>query len=246
MSEHAGHRRRIIQKLDKEVLEEHELLEVLLFNALPRRNTNDLAHRLLARFGSIKEIFDATVYELSQVEGIGESVAAYLVCIGKFYKKYYAPAKESLPLRYQPEEFLAFVKTEYANLPHEVMDFYLLDKTGKILKRKRFSNVTAHQVTLNPAEITKYLLEQGVEGLVVAHNHPTGSPTPSKQDDEATTCIQVLCSTQNLLFCDHVIYADGGVYSYYKSGRMKNISTAYSMRNILKGGQGGNNAGKTS
>ena len=61
MSEHDGHRHRIIEKLDTGVLCEHELLEILLFNALPRRNTNDLAHRLLTAFGSIRGVFSASV-----------------------------------------------------------------------------------------------------------------------------------------------------------------------------------------
>ena len=74
--EHAGHRRRMIEKLKTDSLLEHELLEVLLFNALPRRNTNDLAHKLLGEFGSVKEILSAPIEQLTKVEGVGESVAA--------------------------------------------------------------------------------------------------------------------------------------------------------------------------
>ena len=71
MSEHDGHRHRIIEKLDTGVLCEHELLEILLFNALPRRNTNDLAHRLLTAFGSIRGVFSASVEQLKLVDGVG-------------------------------------------------------------------------------------------------------------------------------------------------------------------------------
>jgi DNA repair protein RadC len=89
MTDHSGHRKRIIAKLDKNVLLEHELLEIFLFNAIPRRNTNDIAHRLLARFKSIRGVLDASVAELKTVEGVGENVAAYLVTAGAFFKKYY-------------------------------------------------------------------------------------------------------------------------------------------------------------
>ena len=68
MSEHSGHRHRLIQKLDSGSLCEHEYLEMLLFNAVPRRNTNDIAHRLLARFGNIRDVLGAPLEQLQQVE----------------------------------------------------------------------------------------------------------------------------------------------------------------------------------
>ena len=237
--EHEGHRARLIAKLDKNVLEEHEILEVLLFNAVPRRNTNDLAHRLLARFGTIKDIFDATVFELKQVDGVGENVASYLYCIGVFYKKYYAPAEKLFPEKYVADEFLHFVKQDYPALRHEVMDFYLLDGNANIIKRKRYSNADKHRVVLNPTDFTKVLIKEKAEGLVVVHNHPTGALSPSKNDDSATMKMQVLCSIHNILFCDHIIFAQGGVYSYYQSGRMKQFSNDYSIANIMKKEKGG-------
>lgn len=234
MSEHAGHRARLIEKLDKNVLEEHELLEALLFNAIPRRNTNDIAHRLLAQFGTVKGVFDATMSELKQVKGVGESVAAYLFCIGSFYKKYYQPQEKLFPETYIPNEFLTFVKTQYHALTHEVIDFYFLDGAGKILSRKRFSDTDKHRVVLNPTEFTKRLIKEKAEGVVAVHNHPTGEASPSELDDSATSQIQVVCSIQNVLFCDHIIFAGDEVYSYYQSGRMKHISNDYSLTNILK------------
>ena len=97
MSEHDGHRHRIIEKLDSGNLCEHEILEILLFNAIPRRNTNELAHRLLAAFGSVRGIFSATVAQLKTVDGVGENVAAYLRCVGKFYEVYRAADEERFP-----------------------------------------------------------------------------------------------------------------------------------------------------
>ena len=84
--EHAGHRKRIIQKLESGTLLDHELLEIMLFSVLPRRNTNDLAHRLLNQFGSIHEVYAASMEELMKVPGIGESIAAHIRCTGIVYR----------------------------------------------------------------------------------------------------------------------------------------------------------------
>lgn len=238
MSEHAGHRSRLIAKLDKNALEDHELLEALLFNAIPRRNTNDLAHRLLAQFGSIKGVFEATMSELTRVNGVGESVAAYLFCVGKFYKKYYEPKQPLYPETYIPNDFVSFVKSEYGKLAHEVLDFYFLNAAGRIIQRKRFSDTHEHHVFLDPTEFTKHLIEAKAAGVVAVHNHPTGELLPSEYDDNATSRIQVVCSIQNVLFCDHIIFADGNAYSYYQSGRMKQISNDYSLKNIFKQDKG--------
>ena len=234
MSEHAGHRARLIEKLDKNVLEDHEMLEALLFNAIPRRNTNDLAHRLLAQFGSIKGVFDASMSELKSVNGIGESVAAYLYCIGQFYKKYYEPNEQSYPEKYTSDKFVSFVKMQYAKITHEVLDFYFLNGVGDIIGWKRFTDKHEHHVVLNPALLAKYLMETKAEGVVAVHNHPVGTPFSSEYDDEATSKMQVVCSIQNVLLCDHIIFAGGDVYSYYQSGKMKKISNDYSLTNLFK------------
>ena len=234
MSEHAGHRSRIIEKLNTNALQEHELLEVLLFNAIPRRNTNDLAHRLLARFGSIKGVFDAGMDELKEVNGVGESLAAYLFCIGTFYKKYYVPQRKEYPEKYEADDFFCFARTYYGELPYEVLDFYFLNNTGSIIGRKRFTDMREHHVILDAAELSKALVKSGAKGVVAVHNHLIGNVDYSEYDDQATSKIQVVCSVQNVMFCDHLVVMGNGVYSYYQGGRMKQISSDYSLDNILK------------
>ena len=85
---HEGHRKRMYEKLkNDDGLYEHELLEILLFNAFQRKNTNPIAHALLDSFGSISGVLNASVEELCAVEGVGESVALYLKCIGECTKR---------------------------------------------------------------------------------------------------------------------------------------------------------------
>ncbi len=239
MPEHDGHRRRILEKLDSGTLREHELLEILLFNAIPRRNTNDIAHRLLAAFGSIRGIFSASVQELERVDGVGKSVAAYLRCIGRFYETYSEQGERTFPERFEPESFLVFLREKYAPLDKEVLDFYFLDENRRITFCKRFTSESTRQVLIKPDRLTELLVSEHKPYAVIAvHNHLNGSFFPSGADDGATRQFQLICSIHNVLFCDHYIFASGGIYSYYRSGRMQSISKDFSIGNILaeKGG----------
>ncbi|MBQ9730021.1 MAG: hypothetical protein IJV80_04325 [Clostridia bacterium] len=233
MAGHEGHRQRIIKKLDSGALEEHELLEILLFNAVPRRNTNDLAHRLLAAFGSIKGVFSASIEQLSAVNGIGSGIAAYLVCIGKFYEYYRELPKAEYPEHFELETFIQFVKGAYKNLKQEVLDVYLLDESSSVLLRRRFTLNQKGFVEVSPDDFSKLMIEYSPSGIVVVHNHLYGTSTPSVADDRTTKQVQVACSFHNVLFCDHLIYSPFGVYSYYKDGKMQKISQECSIASIL-------------
>lgn len=236
MAGHDGHRHRIIEKLDSGSLREHELLEILLFNAIPRRNTNDLAHRLLAAFGSIRGVFSASLKELEGVDGIGEQVAAYLRCIGKFYETYYDAGERAFPERFDSDTFPAFLAGKYAPLDTEVLDFYFLDENQRITYCKRFTSGSAHQVVVKPDCLTELLVsDRKPYGIIAAHNHLKGPCFPSGADDVTTRQFQLICSIHNVLFCDHYIYSPAGIYSYYRSGRMRDISKAFSIGSVLSG-----------
>ena len=163
MSIHDGHRMRIIEKIDKDVLKEHEYLEILLFNAIPRRNTNDISHKLLGKFGSIQNMFSATVEELQTVEGVGPSVAAYLKCIGVFFEKYRSRGEMEYTGIFEPEKFLAFVKKHYKNEENEIFDVYFLD--GKeIFAGEEWDAVTVDGV--HPNDFGFFRFAQKLETII--------------------------------------------------------------------------------
>lgn len=237
--EHSGHRKRLVEKLEKGVLCEHEVLEALLFNAMPRKNTNDLAHRLLAQFGSVPAILDAPISLLKEVDGVGESVAAYLKCVGTFAQRYYAEYKERFPLYYEDEDFRAFVRREYTYLQAEMLDCYMVDRSGRILGRKRFTSCANDFADLPPDEFTSLLATKGTAGLVFVHNHPNGSCKPSERDNETTKRCQWLCEFHNLLLCEHIVCGLDGVYSYYSEGFLGDAYQKQSIRELLARGSYG-------
>ena len=234
MGLHDGHRGRMYEKVRKGGLAEHEWLEVLLFNALPRKNTNELAHRLIARFGSIPKILVASMDELQDVEGVGVNVAAYLKTLGHVFENYKETFELKYVEKYDTKEFLRYVKKKYEELPFEVVDVYLLDAVGKILKSKRFSIESVCAVKMVPEELSSFLLGSDSSGVVMVHNHPLGNCEPSQEDERMTRNCQMLCSMQNKLFCDHIIYSPKGIYSYYLGGKMQEITKNYSIDKLLE------------
>ena len=230
---HEGHRKRLLARVGKEELLEHELLEILLYNALPRRNTNDIAHRLLSAFGSLQEVLQAPLAKLQEVDGVGESVATYLVCLGCVLRRCTEKPQSEKGRKYAPKDFVNYVNEKYKTEGIEVVDAYLLDEDSHIFLKERIQSGDAVHVEFDPTLLAKLLAEHTPSGLVMVHNHPYGAGTPSEKDDEMTKRCQMLCSTHNVVFCDHVIYAPEGVYSYYAQGRMLRISTEYSMDGIL-------------
>lgn len=227
-----------MEKLDSDVLQDHEILEVLLFIALPRKNTNDIAHRLISEFGSVAAVFSAKFSELKKVEGVGPSLASFLVSIGKIYRKHFSHIGEGYRGVFDHHSFLSYVKNAYAAEKQEILDVYLLDEENVIVHRKRFTVSDELSVEVAPETLGKLLLEHSSAGVVFVHNHPKGKPEPSAADDRTTEKCQLLCSCHNVLFCDHYIYAPDGVYSYYLSGKLKNISEKYSMETVLRESDG--------
>lgn len=226
---HAGHRKRMLERLKNKNLLEHEVLEVLLYNALPRMNTNDIAHRLLARFGSIDGVFGASIEELTQVRGVGESVAAYLLVVGICYDKYV----ERKPVQYQgsaaPESFFPYVQAAYEGVEEEVVDAYLLGGNGRVYKRERIQCGDEGHVVFDPVDLTKAFINEKPAGLILVHNHPKGKANPSAKDVAMTKKLQLICSTYNVLLCDHVIYSPSGIYSFYHEKQLQEISSKFSL-----------------
>lgn len=220
--DHSGHRERLIEKMKRGGLCEHEYLEALLFNAIPRRNTNDLAHRLLSEFGSIHRLFNAPIERLLQVKGVGQSVAAYLHCIGQAVKLYWENGvlRISHPKYYDKEEFTKYLKKEYAGFPYEVFDVYMLDNENRVFMRKRFSINGKSIVFVLPEEVTKSIVDEQPTGVIAVHNHPQGECQPSEADDKATRKLQMICAINNILLCDHLIFTRDKVYSYLSSGKL--------------------------
>ena len=236
---HEGHRQRMLERLftSSESLQEHELLEVLLFYSIPRRNTNDLAHEIIDRFGSLEDVFRATPKQLKQVKGVGDRTAALIHTVGLFIARLKNEKAPELYL-FNVNNFSSFLLTRYENLRDEVLELFCIDANDRVKFIKDFTSYSNARVKLPAEEVTSILASHRPFGLVLAHNHPNSSCLPSQEDDMFTAQMQVLCSINGTKIYDHIIVSGTDYYSYKLHGRMDDINKNFSIDSVIRRGLG--------
>lgn len=218
-SVHQGHRARQRKKLlenGPRAFADHELLEMLLYYAIPRRDTNELAHRLLERFGSLQGVFSAPVEELSTVEGVGENAAVLLNLVPQIWQR---------SLQGAPERILNSVDKcgEYfaellSGSRREMLWQVCLDGKGKVLSSRCLAEGDVSMAAVSVRQVVEYALRAGAVAVVLAHNHPSGVALPSQEDCATTRLIRDALRTMNIQLVDHIIVADRDYVSMAASG----------------------------
>ncbi len=226
---HEGHRQRMLQRLKNggNDLQDHELLEILLFYSIPRKNTNEIAHELLSSFGSLKAVFQVEDYrQYLCVNGVGESTATFLASIGQCFKRANQPEKKRAPV-FNYAAFIDEIKDRYNDLDEEVVEFYKLDKKNRIGFVKTITSNETSQARFLPNELNNFLVTLKPYAIVVAHNHLCDDFNPSPQDDNFTRDVMMFCKMSNVLFYDHVIVSPAGYYSYFLTGKLDKMKAQY-------------------
>ena len=226
---HSGHRQRLYDRASVSDLSEHEQLELLLFNAVARMNTNDIAHRLISRFGTLWSVLTASVEELQKVDGVGKNIAVYLHSVGKICKNQVQITSLAFSGRVFAKDFLSYAQEQCDAFPMEITDVYMLDSDGRVIGQKRFKGLDSGRVVIDPTELTSSLMETMPAGIVLVHSHPNGKAQPSQHDVVMTKKCQLICSSCNVMFCDHIIFGRDGMFSFYQSGELQKISKDYSI-----------------
>lgn len=221
---HEGHRERMYGKLEsEETLYDHELLEMLLYNAYPRMNTNPIAHALLERFVTLSEVFDADVAELETVEGVGKACARYIKTVGLCYKRIIVAAEGAVVLKTYGD-CVKFASIRLRGKREEYLELYLTQKSGKIKRIVSFTTEDMNRVTVTAEKIVEVFAYAKPFAVIAAHNHLNGNVQPSKSDDMFTKQLQLICSMNGVALADHLIYGGpDNVYSYFDSGKLSEI-----------------------
>ena len=232
---HTGHRKRMIEKLfSSSHLPEHELLEILLYNCIPRKDTNEIAHRMIRKFGGIKGILSASPEELETVEGVGKSVSAYVKVLAQVLEKVYEANNQA------PSKMYSFsqVREKLIELFHgelnEKFYVFLLNKKYEIITTLSYEDYHQDSVSGTISEITKALAINKPAYLIISHNHPSGDVTPSEVDDFTTAKINVLCNVHGVSFIDHVIVYKEKAYSYNLERRLEHIKRNYDIEKLFQ------------
>ena len=218
---HRGHREKMRQRFLKSGLEgfaDHEALDLLLFYAIPRQDTNPIAHRLMERYGSLSAVLSAPAEDLKKVEGIGESAAVLLKAAGQIAQKArLSDATAQRPLT-DVEAVGAYLLERYAGETHEMLYELCLDQKGKLLACKRLSEGSASSAALDIRKVVENAILTSASAVILAHNHPSGIALPSDDDCTATTRAARALQTIGVTLADHIVVADDDFVSMAQSG----------------------------
>ena len=218
---HRGHREKMRQRFLKSGLEgfaDHEALELLLFYAIPRQDTNPIAHRLMERYGSLSAVLSAPAEDLKKVEGIGECAAVLLKAAGQIAQKArLSDATAQRPLT-DVEAVGAYLLERYAGETHEMLYELCLDQKGKLLACKRLSEGSASSAALDIRKVVENAILTSASAVILAHNHPSGIALPSDDDCAATTRAARALQTIGVTLADHIVVADDDFVSMAQSG----------------------------
>lgn len=234
---HSGHRKRMLEKAVNapESLADHEILEVLLFYVLPRRDTNALAHRLIRAFGGIDKVFRASAKELKTVDGVGDKVAEYITVNGRLLGVIGDRKADKRESWLSFADSKAAILRKFVGMREEMFVMFLLDAKRRVIMELSFEDKNRNNVSADIPEIAKAFALHKPSFAVVAHNHPSCNPLPSAADDMSTKKINILCEMHGVTLLDHVIVAGENTYSYFAENRLSGIKEVADLDKLLTG-----------
>lgn len=223
---HNGHRQRLRGRYRREGLDgfaDHEVLELLLFYAIPYQDTNPLAHRLLERFGSLAGVLDAPEEELLKVKGIGENAALLLKILPDIYRRYQISQQKDVQLIAGENDAAAYLQSRFIGKKQECVLLMLLNSRHQVLFCDEVSEGTATTANIYVRRIVQKAVRYDAVFAFLAHNHPSGEILPSVQDLEATQLIAQALKNVNVQLVDHFIISQKDYLSLKQSGYFQYI-----------------------
>lgn len=206
-SVHEGHRERVREKFLNYGLEsfsEFEVLEMLLFYAIPYKDTNELAHALIDKFGSLKGVLDAEYYDIAEVKGIGEYSASLIVMFREL-NKYMSTKNYSDIFLDTSEKAGEFCQQYFKNHVEESFIIISMDMERRIKCIDVISSGTENETAFYPRKVMKAVVRNRANYIILAHNHPGSNPEPSANDLYITAIIEKLLHNIGVVVIDHII-----------------------------------------
>lgn len=225
-SVHAGHRERVRENVLKngfEQLEDHRLLELLLFYSIPREDTNELAHNLLNRFGSLAGVVKASPKELKKVSGVGDNTAVMLSSLGELCVRVLKEGNIKKTPYLNSSEIIELIKSHYINEPLERFLLLCFDSMMHLKFVEFISEGDTTKVEFDVKNLLGYVIDCDASLIVLAHNHPNGNPTPSGADIDTTFNISVTLRKIGVELIDHVIIGENSHYSMRNQSQYANL-----------------------
>ena len=215
------HRKRLRDRFlegGPEALPDYEMLELVLFRAIPRRDVKPLVHALLDRFGDYNAVVSAGAEQLAEVPGVGDAVicelriveaAAHRLARSRLRQKHVISSWDAL---------LAYCHTAMAHADIEQFRVFYLDRKNVLIADESQGRGTVDHVPVYPREVIKRALALNASALILVHNHPSGDPTPSDSDIAMTQQIQSAAAPLGIVLHDHLVIGKSGETSFRSAG----------------------------
>lgn len=214
---HEGHRKKVRERFLETGLKgfsKHNILEFILFYSIPRADTNEIAHRLIDEFGSLRGVLNAPIEHLRNVEGVGLHSAVLLKLIQGVVKAYSDEGAEKLNHIYNTDDMVNFLKPKFIGLTKETIYLVCLDANCRILKHSFLGQGKVNTIDIDIRSMTSDILACNATSVIIAHNHPGGICVPSKEDRDATIRLRSFLNSINVHLIDHIIFTEDEHFSF--------------------------------
>ena len=208
MSIHEGHRQRLKDRFRREGLDnfdELDVLELLLFYCIPRKDTNPIAHRLLDQFGSLTAVLEASPEELEKVEGINTSASTFLSLITQVGRYYQVRRAEPGDILRTSDQCGNYLMPYFFGRDTETVFMLCLDAKCKVICCKKVGEGNVNSANIPIRRVVELALGANATSVVLAHNHPSGLALPSADDVQTTLRVAVALETVEIALADHIV-----------------------------------------
>jgi DNA repair protein RadC len=216
--EHRARLRNRLLTAGPDAVADHELLEMVLFLAIPRRDTKPIAYRLIARFGSFANAIAAPMREITEVDGMGAASAAALKIVHAAALRLARAEVVGRPVLGNWDALMDYLNAVMARERVEQFRILFLDTRNRLLADEAQAKGTVNHTPVYPREVVKRALELNASAIILVHNHPSGDPTPSQDDIVMTRQIAEAAETLSVVLHDHVIVGNGRWVSFRREG----------------------------
>lgn len=220
-TEISGHRRRLRNRLIRggaEALADYEVLEMLLFTALPRGDTKTLAKALIVRFGTLGDVLSASLDELMRMTGVGQAAAASIAVVREASLRLAAVQIADKPLLTSFDALLEYCRLHLSHSRVEEFNLLFLDTKNRLIRHERQGIGTVDQAPVYVREVLRRALDLGSTNIIMLHNHPSGDPAPSRADIAITNQVMDAGRPLGVKVHDHLIIGKSGHVSLKSKG----------------------------
>ncbi len=220
--DYEGHRERLRKRFENSGLKafhDYEVLELLLSFVLPYKDTKPIARNLLREFKNLHGVLNADLRELQKTIGIKERSSQFLKVLRATIGYYFEQKAENEEIQFTKlDDLIDYCKALIGGKKNEVVRVLYLNSKNKLIQSENLSEGTVSEAVAFPRKIVEGALKHHATTVIIAHNHPGGSPEPSAKDNAVTQQIKSALQTVNINLQEHLIITDEGFYSYRKNG----------------------------